>query len=66
MLFGAPDAQRRWPALDFQPIALFAMGFPLLAATLGLLRWRGVLARPAAGANTPAGLPTIDSLREAA
>jgi putative membrane protein len=42
------------------------MGFPLLAATLGLLRWRGVLAHPAAGANTPAGVPTIDSLREAA
>ena len=58
MLFGAP--------VETRTIALFAMGFPLLAATLGLLRWRGVLARPAAGANTPAGLPTIDSLREAA
>jgi putative membrane protein len=41
------------------------MGFPLLAATLGLLRWRGVLARPAAGAPA-AGAPAIDSLPEAA
>jgi uncharacterized membrane protein len=32
--------------VEARTIALFAMGFPLLAATCGLLRWRGWLARP--------------------
>ena len=54
MLLGAP--------VETRTIALFAMGFPLFAATLGLLRWLGVLARPATLTNTPA----IDPLREAA
>jgi putative membrane protein len=53
-LLGAP--------VETRTIALFAMGFPLLAATLGLLRWRAILARPGAMAYTPA----IDPLREAA
>ena len=58
MLLGAP--------VETRTIALFAMGFPLLAATLGLLRWRGVLARPDAGAHRAAGVTTMDPLREAA
>jgi putative membrane protein len=57
-LLGAP--------VETRTIALFAMGFPLFAATLGLLRWCGVLGRPAASANTPAGVPATDPLREAA
>jgi putative membrane protein len=46
--------------VETRTIALFAMGVPLFAATLGLLRWRGVLARPAA--DTPAAAPAIDPL----
>ena len=57
-LLGAP--------VETRTIALFAMGFPLFAATLGLLRWRGVLARPAALTNAPAAAPATDPLREAA
>jgi putative membrane protein len=42
--------------VEARTIALFAMGFPLLAATIGLLRRQGILARPAAGDDAPAGL----------
>jgi putative membrane protein len=40
------------------------MGFPLLAATIGLLRWQGILARPAVADETAA-VPA-DALKEAA
>lgn len=51
--------------VEARTIALFAMGFPLLAATLGLLRWQGILARPAAADTAAAALPA-DALKEAA
>jgi putative membrane protein len=51
--------------VEARTIALFAMGFPLLAATIGLLRWQGILARPAAEASTPAAVPAA-ALQEAA
>ena len=50
--------------VEARTIALFAMGFPLLAATIGVLRWQGVLARPAADERAPA-VPA-DALKEAA
>jgi putative membrane protein len=50
--------------VEARTIALFAMGFPLLAATIGLLRWQGILARPAAADETAA-VPA-DALKEAA
>lgn len=51
--------------VEARTIALFAMGFPLLAAVTGLLRWQGVLARPAAGVEPAAALPAV-ALKEAA
>ncbi|WP_322399903.1 carotenoid biosynthesis protein [Massilia luteola] len=51
--------------VEARTIALFAMGFPLLAAGAGLLRWQGVLARPAAGVQPAAALPAV-ALKEAA
>jgi putative membrane protein len=51
--------------VEARTIALFAMGFPLLAAVAGLLRWQGVLARPAAGVQPAAALPAA-ALKEAA
>ena len=50
--------------VEARTIALFAMGFPLLAATIGLLRWQGILARPAADEQAPA--VSADALKEAA
>lgn len=50
--------------VEARTIALFAMGFPLLAATIGLLRWQGLLVRPAADEQAPA-VPAA-SLKEAA
>lgn len=50
--------------VEARTIALFAMGFPLLAATIGLLRWQGILVRPAADDQAPA-VPAA-SLKEAA
>jgi putative membrane protein len=50
--------------VEARTIALFAMGFPLLAATIGLLRWQGILARPAAADETAA--VAADALKEAA
>ena len=51
--------------VEARTIALFAMGFPLLAATIGLLRWQGILARPAAEDDTPAAV-AAEALQEAA
>jgi putative membrane protein len=51
--------------VEARTIALFAMGFPLLAATIGLLRWQGILSRPAAGDVKPAAVPA-EALQEAA
>ncbi|MFL6630834.1 MAG: carotenoid biosynthesis protein [Massilia sp.] len=51
--------------VEARTIALFAMGFPLLAATIGLLRWQGILARPATDEATPAAVPA-EALKEAA
>jgi uncharacterized membrane protein len=51
--------------VEARTIALFAMGFPLLAATIGLLRWQGILARPATDTTTPAAVPAA-ALQEAA
>ena len=51
--------------VEARTIALFAMGFPLLAAVAGLLRWQGVLARPAADVQPAAALPAA-ALKEAA
>lgn len=51
--------------VEARTIALFAMGFPLLAATVGLLRWKGVLVRPAAQVDAPAAV-AADTLKEAA
>ena len=50
--------------VEARTIALFAMGFPLLAATIGLLRWQGILARPATDEQTPAAQAA--ALKEAA
>jgi putative membrane protein len=57
MLLGHP--------VEARTIALFAMGFPLLAATIGLLRWQGILARPATAEATPAAVAAA-ALKEAA
>jgi uncharacterized membrane protein len=51
--------------VEARTIALFAMGFPLLAAAIGLLRWQGILARPATEDDTPAAVPAA-ALQEAA
>jgi putative membrane protein len=50
--------------VEARTIALFAMGFPLLAATIGLMRWQGILARPAEE-SAPAAVPA-EALQEAA
>ncbi|NIA55134.1 carotenoid biosynthesis protein [Massilia sp. TW-1] len=52
--------------VEARTIALFAMGFPLLAATLGLLRWRGILVRPASAARTGAADLGQQAFKEAA
>jgi putative membrane protein len=52
--------------VEARTIALFAMGFPLLAALIGLLRWRGILVRPAADSPTSFAAPPADALKEAA
>ncbi|MCS0580508.1 carotenoid biosynthesis protein [Massilia pinisoli] len=52
--------------VEARTIALFAMGFPLLAATLGLLRWRGILVRPANDARDTAAGPAPQAFKEAA
>jgi putative membrane protein len=52
--------------VEARTIALFAMGFPLLAAFIGLLRWQGILVRPAADARTSDAAPTAEALKEAA
>ena len=52
--------------VEARTIALFAMGFPLLAAFIGLLRWQGILARPAADAQTSAAVLAPEALKEAA
>jgi putative membrane protein len=51
--------------VEARTIALFAMGFPLLAAAIGLLRWQGILARPTAVDDAPAAAPA-EAFREAA
>ena len=58
MLLGHP--------VETRTIALFAMGFPLLAATIGLLRWKGVLVRPAADARPQQTAAPVEALTEAA
>jgi len=58
MLLGHP--------VETRTIALFAMGFPLLAATIGLLRWKGILVRPAAPARTHQAVAPAGALQEAA
>jgi uncharacterized membrane protein len=52
--------------VEARTIALFAMGFPLLAATLGLLRWRGILVRPASDARAHAADLAPQAFKEAA
>jgi putative membrane protein len=52
--------------VEARTIALFAMGFPLLAACIGLLRWQGILARPADDVDTPAAAQPLDAMKEAA
>ena len=52
--------------VEARTIALFAMGFPLLAAFIGLLRWQGILVRPAADAQTSAAVLPPEALKEAA
>jgi putative membrane protein len=52
--------------VEARTIALFAMGFPLLAAFIGLLRWQGILVRPAADAQTSGAALPAEALREAA
>jgi len=52
--------------VEARTIALFAMGFPLLAALIGLLRWQGILAQAPAHAGAPAAAVTLDALKEAA
>lgn len=56
--------------VEARTIALFAMGFPLLAATCGLLRWRGWLARPGRSPGLspvlPAAAATPSPMKEAA
>jgi putative membrane protein len=51
--------------VEARTIALFAMGFPLLAAAIGLLRWQGILARPMAVDDAPAAA-SAEAFREAA
>jgi putative membrane protein len=58
MLLGHP--------VEARTIALFAMGFPLLAATIGLLRWKSVLVRPPAHAHTQQAAAPAGALKEAA
>jgi putative membrane protein len=48
--------------VETRTIALFAIGVPLFAATLGLLRWCGVLVRTAADTPLPAAASAIDPL----
>jgi putative membrane protein len=50
--------------VEARTIALFAMGFPLLAATIGLLRRQGILARPAI--DEPTAAVPAEALKEAA
>lgn len=52
--------------VEARTIALFAMGFPLLAASIGLLRWQGILARPAEDIVTAAAAQPLDVMKEAA
>ena len=52
--------------VEARTIALFAMGFPLLAAFIGLLRWQGILVRPAADAQPSDAAPPAAALKEAA
>jgi putative membrane protein len=52
--------------VEARTIALFAMGFPLLAAIVGLLRWQGILARPAEDVVTAAPAQPFDAMKEAA
>jgi len=53
--------------VEARTIALFAMGFPLLAAGIGLLRWQGILVQAPADVATPAaGAPAFEPLKEAA
>jgi putative membrane protein len=52
--------------VEARTIALFAMGFPLLAASIGLLRWQGILARPAEDVVTAAPAQPFDAMKEAA
>jgi putative membrane protein len=52
--------------VEARTIALFAMGFPLLAATLGLLRWRGILVRPANDTHATAADAAPHAFKEAA
>jgi putative membrane protein len=52
--------------VEARTIALFAMGFPLLAAFIGLLRWQGILVRPAADAQTSGAALAAEAIREAA
>jgi uncharacterized membrane protein len=52
--------------VEARTIALFAMGFPLLAAVIGLLRWQGILARAAVDVQSPAGALPAEALKEAA
>jgi uncharacterized membrane protein len=52
--------------MEARTIALFAMGFPLLAAACGLLRWQREAAGLAAPAVEAAAAPAIAPLREAA
>jgi uncharacterized membrane protein len=61
MLLGHP--------VEVRTIALFAMGFPLLAAGIGLLRWQGILVQAPSRADAAAAvsaLPTLEPLKEAA
>ncbi|WP_198120067.1 carotenoid biosynthesis protein [Massilia rhizosphaerae] len=52
--------------VEARTIALFAMGFPLLAAFAGLLRWQGILARPAAATHASGAALPAATLKEAA
>jgi putative membrane protein len=55
--------------VETRTIALFAMGFPLLAATLGLLRWQGILVQAPSSAAPSSAIPvstTFEPLKEAA
>jgi len=53
--------------VEARTIALFAMGFPLLAAGIGLLRWRGILVQAPSRAGAAVTVPsTLEPLKEAA